>query len=360
MNRQGFLDLAASGLRMPIGTDLVLRARPDAEGILLDAGRLAEVIREAADTYGTPLAVPPMDLAAEKAALLEMMGIQAPDAGAYHFAVLPTREQRERFEGAAGGSVTGDGGGSIALARLAADAGAVALIAREGRLVPTGMTIGPFSLMTKLLSDPIVAVYSAGEGVTAAEDEDVALVEGLLELSRKVVAWKVGGLLAAGARAIFVAEPAASAAFVSPKQLARDGSAWERFVMAGLRELAAQVRAGGAELLFHCCGDLCGAMVSGFASLDPALLSLGSSRALWEDARLVGERTVLYGNLPTKRFHSDGDLGVEEVRRMAGELSARMRETGHPFILGSECDVLSVPGCEETIRRKVRAMIGRE
>jgi hypothetical protein len=35
-----------------------------------------------------------------------------------------------------------------------------------------------------------------------------------------------------------------------------------------------------------------------------------------------------------------------------------MRETGHPFILGSECDVLDVPGAGATIRRKVEAMLG--
>jgi hypothetical protein len=34
-----------------------------------------------------------------------------------------------------------------------------------------------------------------------------------------------------------------------------------------------------------------------------------------------------------------------------------MRGTGHPFILGSECDVLHVPEAAETIRRKVEAML---
>jgi hypothetical protein len=34
-----------------------------------------------------------------------------------------------------------------------------------------------------------------------------------------------------------------------------------------------------------------------------------------------------------------------------------MARCGHPHILGSECDVLSVPGCEETIRRKVERML---
>jgi hypothetical protein len=34
-----------------------------------------------------------------------------------------------------------------------------------------------------------------------------------------------------------------------------------------------------------------------------------------------------------------------------------MAEVKHSFILGSECDVLSVPGCECTIKAKVAAML---
>jgi hypothetical protein len=34
-----------------------------------------------------------------------------------------------------------------------------------------------------------------------------------------------------------------------------------------------------------------------------------------------------------------------------------MRESGHPFILGSECDILSVPGSEQTIQAKVAAFL---
>lgn len=39
------------------------------------------------------------------------------------------------------------------------------------------------------------------------------------------------------------------------------------------------------------------------------------------------------------------------------ELMARMRETGHPHILGSECDVLHVPETAAAIRRKVDIML---
>jgi hypothetical protein len=33
-----------------------------------------------------------------------------------------------------------------------------------------------------------------------------------------------------------------------------------------------------------------------------------------------------------------------------------MKDVGHPFILGSECDVLSVSGCHQTIYDKVLAL----
>jgi hypothetical protein len=89
----------------------------------------------------------------------------------------------------------------------------------------------------------------------------------------------------------------------------------------------------------------------------PAVLSLGSSRRLWEDAAHVPREVVLFGNLPTKHFHSDETLPLDTVRAMTRDLVARMRDTGHPFILGSECDVLHVAGAAETIRRKVDAML---
>jgi hypothetical protein len=49
----------------------------------------------------------------------------------------------------------------------------------------------------------------------------------------------------------------------------------------------------------------------------------------------------------------------EKVERLTQELMARMRETGHPRILGSECDVLHVPETAAAIRRKVDIMLNR-
>ena len=50
-------------------------------------------------------------------------------------------------------------------------------------------------------------------------------------------------------------------------------------------------------------------------------------------------------------------LTVPEVERIARELLEKMEASGHPFILGSECDVLSVPGSEREILAKVDAFM---
>jgi hypothetical protein len=71
----------------------------------------------------------------------------------------------------------------------------------------------------------------------------------------------------------------------------------------------------------------------------------------------VPDDVVLYGNLPSKTFYSDGAMPVEEVLRRTEELVEKMKGCGHPHIVGSECDVLFVPEAQETIRKKVDAMI---
>jgi hypothetical protein len=50
-------------------------------------------------------------------------------------------------------------------------------------------------------------------------------------------------------------------------------------------------------------------------------------------------------------------MTVAEVERLSRNLLEKMRDTGHPFILGSECDVLSVPGSEREILAKVEAFM---
>ena len=111
------------------------------------------------------------------------------------------------------------------------------------------------------------------------------------------------------------------------------------------------------DLIFHCCGELENSMVTYFTQLDPAIMSLGSSRRLWEDAALVPKTTVLYGNLPSKRFYSDALITRMNIIQQSRELITRMKAVGHPFILGTECDVLSVPGCETAIMAKLDALM---
>jgi hypothetical protein len=50
-------------------------------------------------------------------------------------------------------------------------------------------------------------------------------------------------------------------------------------------------------------------------------------------------------------------MPVETVCSMTRELIARMQETGHPFILGSECDILAVPGAMNAILAKTEAFM---
>jgi uroporphyrinogen-III decarboxylase len=161
----------------------------------------------------------------------------------------------------------------------------------------------------------------------------------------------------AGARIVMIAEPAANRVFFSPRQLEAGSDVFDRYVVAPNRRIRDLLGSLGADLFFHCCGEVTVPMVKAFAGLDPAILSLGSSRKLWEDAAIVPESTVLYGNLPTKKFLLD-EMPREEVIRITRDLLARMGAIGRPFILGSECDVLSVPGYHDAILGKVEAFLG--
>jgi len=131
-----------------------------------------------------------------------------------------------------------------------------------------------------------------------------------------------------------------------------------RYPIASDRRVKAVLDQHGVDLIFHCCGELNDYMVRQFTTLKPVILSLGSSRKLWEDARIVPKEIVLFGNLPSKHFYSDAVISREQVERQACELLRSMAKAGHPFILGSECDVLNVPGSTAVIRGKVDAFIG--
>ena len=348
MDRQSYLELARSGLCMPIGTDLVLHERPNPDAVVRDGRALGQVVEETARRYQTPLAFAHMDLQLEKTVLLELLGVPASEISLYHFPAAPGPETLTRV--AAEVRTTTN-------AALQAHIDSVRYIATETDLVPIGMTIGPFSLMTKLLKDPITPLYLAGTGVTAADDPDVALVARALDLSLTVIRYSVAAQLLAGAKAIFMAEPAANLVYVSPNQIAAGSDLFERYAIAADRQIQSLVAERGAELIFHCCGELDDYMVRQFCTLEPVILSLGSSRKLWEDAAIVPKHIVLYGNLPSKHFYSDDIITVAQVEAQACDLLSRMAQTGHPFILGSECDILHVPGKGETIRKKTEALV---
>jgi hypothetical protein len=349
MNRQFYLDLAAAGLRFPIGADLVLHEESDPQAVRNDGAALAGVIERAARRWGTSLAIPLMDLRLEKVDLLAMAGVAEAEAETFHFdspldEAMLTKLCGEQSEAVCAGSRARDE--------------ALAIISQREDLVPVGMAIGPFSLTTRLLADPITAGAMAGARVTAEESSEVKLLWQCLRVAEAAVLRSVRSQIKNGAKAIMICEPAACTAYISPRQIKSGSRLFEHLVMEPNLRLKAVMEEGGCDLIFHDCGELSDAMVEAYArQLHPVMLSLGSSRKLWRDARLVPKDVVMYGNLPSKHFYSDETMPVEEVTRRSAELAAKMKACGHPHILGSECDVLFVAGADEAIRKKVDAML---
>ncbi len=349
MNRDYYVKLARAGLRMPIGADLTLHELPDPEAVKNDAGALGRVVEQTAKHYDTPLAFPLMDLTLEKMDLLTYLGVPAAQVDSYHFPAPPPAGLIDEIRAASGRPFPH---------RIAANQEAVRYIRDHTELLPVGMLIGPFSLMTKLVSDPITPVAMSAAGDTAENNEGVCLIERLLALAEATVQRSAQAQIEAGARAVIVCEPAANTVYMSPRRLRSGSDILERYVLAPNRRLRQFLGQHDVDLIFHNCGELLTGMVRQFAiELNPVMLSLGSSRKLWEDAQVVPEDIVLFGNLPTKMFYSDSVMPEEEVRRRALELRARMAECGHAHILGSECDVLHVPDAADTIRRKVQVML---
>jgi len=349
MPESRFLEMARRGLRMPIGTDLALHESSDPEACKYDAELLGAVVEAAARRYRTPFAFPLMDLTLEKRDLLQFLGVPGAQAALFHFSEAPSLKVVSEVVAASERPFP---------LRIEANQNAVRYIAERTDLLPVGMLIGPFSLMTKLVADPIAPVAIAGSGVTAEEEPSVRLVERCLALAEATVQRSAEAQIAAGARAMIVCEPAANTVYLSPRQLRAGADILERFVLAPNRRLRALLARHAVDLIFHDCGELTTDMVRQFAlELRPTVLSFGSSRKLWEDAAVVPENVVLFGNLPTKAFYSDAVMPIEEVKRLTGETVRRMAACGHAHILGSECDVLYVPDAAETIRRKVDAML---
>jgi len=349
MKREYYLELARSGLRMPIAVDLVLHRQPDAEKIVLDGKRLGAVLLAAAKQYCTPLAVPLMNLQLEKADPLRILRIPDAEVERFHFQEPPSPDQIARLQ-------TESNAPFAPLQQAHIES--IRVVAETREHLAIGMAIGPFSLMTKLMADPITAIAMAGAGITAAEDAGVCTAESCLALAEIAVRRSLRAQIAAGAAMILICEPAANIVYLSPKQIERGSDVFERFVMQPNLRLKQLLDGAGVDLMFHDCGELSTFMVSQFARrLYPVILSFGSSRKLWEDAAVVPKDVVLFGNLPTKNFYSDSAVPETRVVELTCELIARMRAVGHPHIPGSECDVLHVPESAETIRRKVQFML---
>lgn len=349
MNRDYYLQLAAAGLRLPIGIDLVLHENPEPQQIVRNGSLLGKVAETAARRYTSPLAIPLMDLSLEKEDLLSILGIPEAESEAFHFGEPPGLDQLQLVENAAGAPFGVRGQAHIDSLRY---------IAGQTDLVSVGMAIGPFSLMTKLLADPITAIAMAGMGMQAEEDAHILLAERCLALAETAVLRSLRAQIQAGVKAVMICEPAANIVYLSPRQMNSGSDIFERFVMGPNLRVKELLASAQVDLIFHDCGELTGGMVKGFATrLQPVILSFGSSRKLWEDAALVPKNVVLFGNLPTKKFYSDAAMPVEQVEAMTLDLRERMRVSGHPHILGSECDVLHVPEAAATIRRKVEVML---
>ena len=292
MNQYYYVKLARSGLRMPIGADLTLHESPDPEAVKNDAKALGRVVEQTARRYGTPLAFPLMDLTLEKMDLLTYLGVPATQVDSYHFPAPPPVGLIDELRAASGRPFPH---------RIAANQEAVRYIRDHTDLLPVGMLIGPFSLMTKLVSDPITPVAMSAAGDTAENNEGVCLIERLLALAEATVLRSAQAQIEAGARAVIVCEPAANTVYLSPRRLRSGSDILERYVLAPNRRLRQFLGERDVDLIFHNCGELLTDMVRQFAmELNPVMLSLGSSRKLWEDAQVVPDDMVLFGNLPTK------------------------------------------------------------
>ena len=349
MDKNYYIDLAKSGRRMPIATHLVLHEKADPEAILVDGKRMAEVMLETARRFNNPMALPIMDLTLEKDILLETMGVAAEAREGFHFAEMPSDELCAR--------VTKDVDVLIN-ARIKANCEALAILRAGDEVVPVGMSIGPFSLLIKLISDPITAVYMAGTGLEPEDDDEVALLHAALKLSETIIYATCSAQIKAGARAIFLCEPAANLVYFSPNQIREGSTVYDDFVTKPNLRLKELFDATGTDLLFHDCGELIPEMIQSFAVLKPRLISFGSPVKLWEIEQYVDKDVVLFGNLPTKKFYSDEDITLDGVAAMVAEIEDKLRPSGHPFIVGSECDVLSMPGYEKSILAKINKMCG--
>ena len=345
MNREEYLKLAKEGKRMVFGADLVIKSKPNHDEIKLNGTLLGKCIEEATLKYSAPLALPHMDLSVEKEDLLTILGIN--------------KEKIELFKM---DSVLDES--LIHIIKLAlnhpptkksiANCEAISYIRDNTDYIPVGMCIGPFSMMTKLIPEPITPVFMAAMGVAGEDDMFIKNTELTLEVCTMIIERSIKMQIKAGAKAICVCEPAANSVYISPDMVMDDmEDIFDRFVIHFNQRLKTLMDKHNVDLILHDCGELSNSMLKKLCTLDPVIFSLGSSRNLWEDAAIVPDNIILFGNLPTKHFAQDKSFTPEKVEEITRELHNRMEATNHPFILGSECDILHIPGMDDELNSKV-------
>ncbi len=345
MERSFYLNLARDNVRLPIAADMVLHEREDPLACRYSGECLGKAILDAAERFRMPLAFPLMDLRTEKEWMLAQFDIPLDRIDSFHFTEDLDESTLEKLRAVASAAPT---------PRMEASLGALRHVAAHSDRVPVGMCIGPFSLMTKLLEDPITAAFSVA---LDPEDEDAELVLKLMEAATEAIIQWVRLQIDAGAKAVCLCEPAFNVIYVSPRQIEQDPSVLDTLVLNFLQRIKKVMTDEGVDLILHDCGELNEAIIRSFNRLDPAILSLGSPCNLPEIAGLIDRKTVIMGNLPSKKFYTDTEMTAEMVTLESRKLLEAMRATGHPFILATECDVLSVPGCEQTIMSKVLALV---
>ena len=221
-NRRFYLDLAARGLRMPIGADLILHEESEPEKARNNGAALGKVIERAARRWHTPLAIPLMDLHLEKTDLLALAGVPEAETESYHFTTPLDESTLTKLC---------DERAAQFCANSHARDEALAYIAKKHDLVAVGMVIGPFSLATRLLADPITVAAMVGSGVAPEDSNEVRLLWQCLSMAEAAVHRSLQSQMAHGAKAIMICEPAACTAFISPRQLKGGSNLFECLVM---------------------------------------------------------------------------------------------------------------------------------
>ena len=248
MTRSYFLDLARSGRACPMATDLVLNEEPDPEAARRDgdaAGPGRGTARAALGLAAWPCrswtcgSRRPTCWPAWESARKRRTGSTSP---------------RPLDHGDAGGAA---GGEAPAVPEARHATGPCGTSRDRPTSCPIGMTIGPFSLATKLMADPITAAALLGSGVTPEDDPQVKLLCDCLEAAEATVLESVRRQLEQGARAVLVCEPAASIglSLASPDQ----GRLADLRAAGARAQRAARVRSSGTprrDLIFHDCGEL--------------------------------------------------------------------------------------------------------